>query len=180
MEYDIYGKRKIDGGESSIPFRQAGQYEDIETGLYYSRMRYYSAETGTFISKDPIGLEGGMQLYNYVHDSNFWIDPLGLAIIKGDGITGGRSKRIRFSQLFDDIKSGKTKGKEYLDRQLSQRSKSGTTFREFDYDPAPTPSQRLNGADRGKRRVVMGSDGKAYYTNDHYRNFQKIKRPKYK
>jgi uncharacterized protein RhaS with RHS repeats len=31
-----------------------------------------------FISQDPIGLNGGMQLYGYVHDPNSWIDELGL------------------------------------------------------------------------------------------------------
>jgi RHS repeat-associated protein len=79
MEYDIYGKRKIDGGESSIPFRQAGQYEDVETGLYYNRFRYYSPETGMYLSKDPIGLEGNNpNLYAYTYDSNSEVDPFGL------------------------------------------------------------------------------------------------------
>jgi RHS repeat-associated core domain protein len=56
-----------------------GQYEDEETGLYYNRHRYYSADTGTFISQDPIGLQGGMQLYAYVHDTNSWVDIFGLS-----------------------------------------------------------------------------------------------------
>ncbi|WP_454986631.1 RHS repeat-associated core domain-containing protein [Capnocytophaga bilenii] len=55
-----------------IPFRYQGQYEDIETGLYYNRFRYYSPESGTYISQDPIGLLGGKALYGYVHDSNGW------------------------------------------------------------------------------------------------------------
>ena len=42
-----------------IPFRYQGQYEDIETGLYYNRFRYYSPESGTYISQDPIRLAGG-------------------------------------------------------------------------------------------------------------------------
>ncbi|MWP50260.1 RHS repeat-associated core domain-containing protein [Gilliamella sp. Lep-s21] len=61
-----------------MPFRQPGQYEDVETGLYYNRFRYYDSNTGTYISQDPIGLAGGMALYNYVHDANTWIDPFGL------------------------------------------------------------------------------------------------------
>ena len=55
-----------------IPFRYQGQYEDIETGLTYNRFRYYSPETGSYISQDPIELLGGMALYGYVHDSNGW------------------------------------------------------------------------------------------------------------
>ncbi len=67
-------------GESSlIPFRQLGQYEDSETGLYYNRFRYYSPETGTYISQDPIGLAGNNpNFYGYVFDSNSEVDVFGL------------------------------------------------------------------------------------------------------
>ena len=41
-----------------IPFRYQGQYEDIETGLTYNRFRYYSPETGSYISQDPYELLG--------------------------------------------------------------------------------------------------------------------------
>lgn len=61
-----------------MPFRQLGQYEDVETGLYYNRFRYYDPNTGLYISKDPIGLLGSFALYGYVKDSNCEIDPLGL------------------------------------------------------------------------------------------------------
>ncbi|MWP50488.1 RHS repeat-associated core domain-containing protein, partial [Gilliamella sp. Lep-s21] len=32
--------------------------EDVETGLYYNRFRYYNPETGLYISQDPIKLAG--------------------------------------------------------------------------------------------------------------------------
>ena len=79
-DYDIYGNLlNLKGNRKFVPFRQLGQYEDEETGLYYNRHRYYSADTGTFISQDPIGLQGGMQLYAYVHDTNSWVDIFGLS-----------------------------------------------------------------------------------------------------
>ncbi|WP_159289946.1 RHS repeat domain-containing protein [Tenacibaculum maritimum] len=80
-ELDIYGKvRNLHGEKTFIPFRFSGQYEDIETGLYYNRFRYYSPDTGTYISQDPIGLLGNNpNLYAYVHDVNSWVDPFGLA-----------------------------------------------------------------------------------------------------
>ena len=47
-----------------------------ETGLAYNRFRYYSPETGAYISQDPIRLEAGLtNLYAYVHDVNAWIVP---------------------------------------------------------------------------------------------------------
>ncbi|MGG6229992.1 RHS repeat-associated core domain-containing protein [Tenacibaculum sp. SDUM215027] len=65
-----------------MPFRYQGQYEDEETGLYYNRFRYYSPESGTYISQDPIGLAGGMpNMYAYVYDTNTQLDPLGLIIV---------------------------------------------------------------------------------------------------
>ncbi|GFD83746.1 RHS repeat domain-containing protein [Tenacibaculum sp. IMCC1] len=77
----VYGKPLSFTGEKTfIPFRYQGQYEDEETGLYYNRFRYYSPESGTYISKDPIGLlSGEPNFYAYVYDSNTCIDPLGLA-----------------------------------------------------------------------------------------------------
>ncbi len=79
-ELDIYGKTKEEKGQINfVPFLYQGQYFDEETGLAYNRFRYYSPDSGTYISQDPIGLEGGMpNMYSYVHDSNAWIDPLGL------------------------------------------------------------------------------------------------------
>jgi RHS repeat-associated protein len=62
-------------------FRQLGQYEDVKTGLYYNRFRYYDSNIGTYISKDPIGLKGGSRLYEYVNDSNIEIDPFGLITV---------------------------------------------------------------------------------------------------
>ena len=47
------------------PFLYQGQYLDTETGLAYNRFRYYSPETGAYISQDPIRLEVG--LTNVIH-----------------------------------------------------------------------------------------------------------------
>ncbi|MCV9933859.1 hypothetical protein OIU80_16365 [Flavobacterium sp. LS1R47] len=78
-DYDIYGGLKdLKGDRSFIPFRQLGQYEDVETGLHYNRHRYYSSDMGLYLSQDPIGLLGGSAFYAYVHDSNAWTDILGL------------------------------------------------------------------------------------------------------
>ena len=76
---DIYGDvLELRGERNFIPFRFQGQYEDGETGLYYNRYRYYDPSTGNYISQDPISIAGGLNVYAYVHDSNSWIDPLGL------------------------------------------------------------------------------------------------------
>ena len=87
-QLDIYGRVRTFAGRSlnECPFRYQGQYQDSETGLYYNRFRYYDPSSGSYISQDPIGLEGGNpNLYTYVLDSNNWIDVLGLSAQGGGG-----------------------------------------------------------------------------------------------
>jgi RHS repeat-associated protein len=62
------------------PIRFQGQYFDHETGLHYNRHRYYDPETGRFVSKDPIGFRGGLNLHRYVPNPIHWIDPLGWSV----------------------------------------------------------------------------------------------------
>jgi RHS repeat-associated protein len=51
--------------EPTQTLRFQGQYYDEETGLHYSRCRYYDPDCGRFISQDPAGLQGGDNLYLY-------------------------------------------------------------------------------------------------------------------
>jgi RHS repeat-associated protein len=63
--------------ESNLRF--PGQVEDAETGLYYNWHRYYDPELGRYVTADPIGLDGGVNLYAYVGGNPVnAVDPLGL------------------------------------------------------------------------------------------------------
>jgi single-stranded DNA-binding protein len=56
---------------------------------------------------------------------------------------------------------------------LSKIDSNGSpiTYKEYDVNPRPAP----NTGGRGTERVVIGSDGKSYYTSDHYGTFTEIK-----
>ena len=87
QKLNLWGEAEIDGhrhyaANDSNPLkcnhRFVGQYYDDESELHYNRFRYYSPETGQYISHDPIGLLGGFNPYGYVFNPSGWIDPLGL------------------------------------------------------------------------------------------------------
>ena len=79
----IYKQQFIDNwaiSESELqPFKFQGQSLDVETGLHYNRFRYYDSDVGMFISRDPIGLLGGSNVFQYAPNPVRWIDPWGLA-----------------------------------------------------------------------------------------------------
>ena len=55
-----------------------GRRYDFETGLYHYRARAYNPSLGRFMQPDPIGTDGGMNLYAYVNNDPYNLrDPMG-------------------------------------------------------------------------------------------------------
>jgi len=101
-QLDIYGVAKVEEGKKEdCPWRWQGQYEDVETGLYYNMFRYYDPARGDYISQDPIRLLGGMQLYGYAPDPLVQVDPCGLVI----RIRGSLAFKANVIGLLQKIKS---------------------------------------------------------------------------
>lgn len=76
--YTPFGETTVTGTPSTNSFQHAGREND-GTGLYYYRLRYYSPLMHRFISEDPIGLMGGINMYAYVRNNpTRFIDPFGL------------------------------------------------------------------------------------------------------
>ncbi|MBK8209064.1 MAG: RHS domain-containing protein [Rhodospirillales bacterium] len=66
-------------GSLRQPLRFPGHYFDEETGLHYGRARYYSPHIGRWLSRDPLDLFSGPNLYLYCgNDPVNDADPLGL------------------------------------------------------------------------------------------------------
>jgi RHS repeat-associated protein len=73
---------RVSTGSNGDPYSgfggQWGYYTDGETGLQLLGHRYYDANTGRFLHRDPIGYNGGINLYNYTGNNRInSIDPLG-------------------------------------------------------------------------------------------------------
>jgi guanyl-specific ribonuclease Sa len=72
------------------------------------------------------------------------------------GYVGGR-------QFFNDGRGGTS--------LLPRRSPSGAAVQYHEYDVNP----RRSGVNRGPQRLVVGDDGSAYYTPDHYETWVRIR-----
>jgi RHS repeat-associated protein len=79
-QLDPYGVAHL---ETKAPFHQPirlpGHYYDAETGLHYNRFRYYDPKLGRYLETDPLGIEGGINLYAYTQNPLKEVDPRGLA-----------------------------------------------------------------------------------------------------
>ncbi|HHV7361588.1 TPA: RHS repeat-associated core domain-containing protein, partial [Morganella morganii] len=86
-DYSLWGKlrretRPVPGFRGQQNLRFQGQYFDRETGLHYNTFRYYAPDTGRFTQQDPIGLAGGLNLYQYAPNPVGWVDPWGWCAVK--------------------------------------------------------------------------------------------------
>ncbi len=76
--YSPFGEVSQTGEASDNSLQYTGREND-NTGLDYYRARYYDPQLKRFISEDPIGLVGGINLYAYVGNNPVnQKDPLGL------------------------------------------------------------------------------------------------------
>ena len=79
ITYDSFGKPLETTGTIDTRFLYTGRDYDADTELYYYRARWYDPQARRFISEDPIGLDGGINLYAYVGNNPInKIDPWGL------------------------------------------------------------------------------------------------------
>ncbi len=66
LDYDAFGRVILDTNPGFQPFGFAGGLYDVQTGLVHFGARDYDPTTGRWLSKDPIGFEGGdSNLYSY-------------------------------------------------------------------------------------------------------------------
>jgi len=79
-KYDAFGRKYFESGPPVIDeFAYTARQRHDRTGLYYYRNRFYYPQLGRFMTQDPIGIAGGINLYGYVGSTpTGYTDPLGL------------------------------------------------------------------------------------------------------
>lgn len=152
-EYDSFGM-----GKPSTPFRNSYQFAgrpwDQEMGLYYNDNRYYDPIEGRFVSKDPIGFAGGLNVYGYVQNNSInFTDPFGLLAQCRTGL---------------DSLLGFQIGPAHHEYQCWTDSSGETTCRGFGRDPNSNIVDALTGTVAGK--IIKDSEnvshGKSTCTTD--------------
>ena len=92
LQYDAYGNAVTGSDTNPTPYGfggQAGYYTDSETGLSLATYRYYDPNEGRWLTRDPIGYLGGMDLYAYCDGNPVGaLDPLGLWTVTIPGLDG--------------------------------------------------------------------------------------------
>jgi RHS repeat-associated protein len=105
-EYDPFGSTLRASGENagSNPFRFSTKYIDSESGLLYYGYRYYNSQTGRWISRDPIGEAGGINLSAFTGNNTVnFIDKLGLYVEKDKIITDMDTLKNRIWDALKEI-----------------------------------------------------------------------------
>ncbi len=95
--------------------RMQGQYLDRETGLHYNLFRYYDPDCRRFTQQDPIGLAGGINLYQYAPNALVWVDPWGLS-----RCSGGTRLTVNKPKILSSTKLSSTERK-FLERQFMKK-----------------------------------------------------------
>ncbi len=100
--YDAYGRGSKLSGTVDSDFQYTGHYAHSPSGLFLAPYRAYDAELGRWISRDPLGEGGGINLYGYVsNDPINWIDPLGLWTVGGRLNISGPGFDVSFGVTLD-------------------------------------------------------------------------------
>ncbi len=84
-------------------------------------------------------------------------------------------KTLRYILENNKAPKGYVGGRKFTNREKrlpkTDENRQKIDYQEWDVNP------KIKGVNRGAERLITGSDRSAYFTNDHYRTFTKLKIP---
>jgi RHS repeat-associated protein len=140
-EVEVEGGFVSGGPRVESPFRLLGQVHDEDAELAWTRFRCFDADTGTWISTDPLEIRGGSNAYALDGSPNLVIDPLGLMgnkhgeegeiITEGKVFRGGSTSDANLTPRPDNDIEGTKRGLSTFDT-VEKAAKPGDKFQEID------------------------------------------------
>ena len=90
-----------------------------------------------------------------------------------NGIPQKVYKVLEYVRANNDAMPGYVGGRNFQnrERQLEAKDASGQKIKYQEWDVNP----KRNGVNRGTERLITGSDGRAWFTNNHYASFTEVK-----
>ncbi|CAG0978749.1 MAG: hypothetical protein OIN86_04975 [Candidatus Methanoperedens sp.] len=158
-EYTPYGSTSYQAVRSKTEtpkrYRHTGKERDEENGFYYYGMRYYAPWLGRWVSADPIGIDDGVDVYEYVGNNPIrFIDFFGTS--KGDKLPEHKGNTGRFTEkeLNDAIKTvyGELTAAPHLKTEQEAKAIASTVFnRLFKIESA---REKFLGAENSKQTAL--------------------------
>ncbi|WP_277890529.1 RHS repeat-associated core domain-containing protein, partial [Escherichia coli] len=138
--------------------------------------RYYDPDVGRFMVTDPIGLNGGINLYAYVKNPLTWIDPLGLAGCNAQqrrnisDLRNGKDVTVRSVDEARALLDNMPDLRPHVDNFPARSGElySGTKFSDVWKQPAGTYRGDLYNVKNPLSDVVHNSKNPLHDNNPHY------------
>jgi RHS repeat-associated protein len=100
-EVGLWHDATVTRAKFELNLRGSNQYFDAETGLHYNYHRYFDPKVGRYLTPDPIGQAGGLNLYAFVEgDAANFTDPLGLQRLTTDAQVRDASFADKLGETF--------------------------------------------------------------------------------
>jgi RHS repeat-associated protein len=145
--YRPFGENLLTTEGVANPFEYVGQWGvmDEASGLDYMRARYYSPTAGRFMNSDPIGQNGGINLYSYVENS-----PIDFFDLTGNFREWTLNSVANFFWNLGQFTQDFAKNLEPVNKEIQQNKDNYTNSREAYY--------QQQGYDKNIARSLAASD----------------------
>lgn len=126
------------------PFGFSTKYTDRESSLVYYGYRYYQLNFARWLSRDPLGVSGGMNVYGFVGNNPLmFVDPLGL---EGSNFCFGDADQPieRWMVEYAKADQARERAREYWEN-LSPHERKEILYDKIVHDPNFAPQLKYGG-----------------------------------
>ncbi len=133
--YSVFGEERIYDAQNQLktealsPWRYAGKRHDAESGFIYFGLRYYDPLSNVWLTPDPIGREGGPNLYAYVLNNPLsFFDRFGLNPEEDVNTTQTVESSHEAVSSNESVNSNGSSKDSALDRDRREQNRSSTVW----------------------------------------------------